>query len=501
MAIAKKDKAKVRAGCCFKFTLCLLIHSNWRVDEFRIPILQEQISITRTNLANFSTPASSILLALRKIFAGNDHFLRLALELKPTMERSLRIVEKFRRCAKGAIALTVAIAAPAMIAVAGVAVDYGLLIQKRSSLQGLSDAAAIAAASEFATQGNVAALQPIAQAYVDSKAADYEGKLEAIVTSDDKVRSVTVSLTYAWTPFFAHFLDASVSPITSASTARSVGSGKICVIALRSSGNAVLYLQMEATLVANGCAVYSNSTHKNSIWIDDNGSVTADLVCSAGGIKLLFTDSVTPDGTLDCPPIPDPLAGRIAPPSDNCPKTSNQLVITDQNRSLFPGTYCGGIRIEGNSHVTFQPGVFVIKDGPFEVVDSAKVVGDHTGFFLTGANAVLNFEGNTSIDLVAPKDGPMAGLLFFEDRTVSAGNEHIINSNDARVLLGTIYLPRGTLRVAANAPVADQSAYTAIIVDMLQLDAGPDLVLHSDYGATDVPVPQGLIGGRVVLTK
>ncbi len=413
----------------------------------------------------------------------------------------MKIAEKFRKCARGTIALTVAVAAPALIAVAGIAIDYGLLVQKRSALQGLADAAAIAAASEFATQANVAALLPIAEAYVDSRAKDFHGDLEVKVTSDDEVRSVTVSVSHTWTPFFAHFLDTDVTPVKSESTARSVGSGKICVIALRPAGNAVLFLQMNATLIADGCAVYSNSIHKSSIWIDDNGSVTADLVCTAGGIKLLFTKSVMPDATLDCPPIPDPLAGRSAPPSDTCPINSKPLVITDQDRNLVPGTYCGGIRIEGNSTVTFQSGVFVVKDGPFEVVDSAKVKGNHTGFFLTGANAVLTFEGNTTIDLVAPRAGPMAGLLFFEDRSVSAGNEHIINSNNARVLLGTIYLPRGTLRVAANAPVADKSAYTAIIADMIELAAGPDLVLHSDYGATDVPVPQGLIGGRVVLTK
>jgi Flp pilus assembly protein TadG len=436
-----------------------------------------------------------------KIIADNDHYLRLPPELKATRERSLNIVEKFQRCAKGTIALAVAIAAPAMIAVAGIAVDYGLLIQKRSVLQGLSDAAAIAAVSEFATQGNTAALQPIAKAYVDSKAQDFHGELEVKVASDDKVRSVTVSVTQTWTPFFAHFLDTGVTPITSKSTARSVGSGKICMIALKPKFSAVLFLQMNAKLIADGCSVYSNSTHMSSIWIDDNGSVTADMICSAGGVKLLFTNSVTPDATLDCPPVPDPLAGRTAPPSDSCPTKSKQLVIKDEYRSLLPGTYCGGIRIEGNSNVTFQSGVFVMKDGPFEVVDSAKVEGNYAGFFLTGTNAVLNFEGNTTIDLVAPKVGPMAGLLFFEDRNVTSGNEHVINSNNARVLLGTIYLPRGKLHVAANAPVADKSAYTAIIADTIELAAGPDLVLHSDYGATDVPVPQGLIGGRVVLTK
>lgn len=414
----------------------------------------------------------------------------------------MSFIERFKLCTRGTIAVSFGILAPAIVAAAGIAIDYGFLTQKRALLQSLSDAASIAAASEYPiTQGDVTALQAIAEAHVNTRAKTFDGNLSTKVSTDKETASVTVSVSHEWTPFFAHFLDTGVTPVTAVSSARSVGSGKVCVLALRPVTNAALFLEMNATLVADGCAVYSNSTHKNSIWIDDNGSINADLVCSAGGVKYLFAKSVTPEATLDCPPLADPLAGRLSPPSDNCPNNSKQLVITNQNRSLPPGTYCGGIRIEGSSQVTFEAGVFIIKNGPFEVVESAKVEGAYTGFFLTGANAILSFEGNTSIDLVAPKDGPLAGLLFFEDRNAKPGNEHVINSNDARVLLGTIYLPLATLRIAANAPVADKSAYTAIIADMLQLSAGPDLILRSDYGATDVPVPDGLFGGRVVLTQ
>ena len=78
---------------------------------------------------------------------------------------------------------------------------------------------------------------------------------------------------------------------------------------------------------------------------------------------------------------------------------------------------------------------------------------------------------------------------------------HRIGSNNARNLLGTIYLPQGTLLIDATAPVADQSAYTAIIANSLQLQKGPQLVLRSDYDKTNVPVPDGLINGRVFLVQ
>ena len=96
----------------------------------------------------------------------------------------------------------------------------------------------------------------------------------------------------------------------------------------------------------------------------------------------------------------------------------------------------------------------------------------------------------------------MAGLLVFEDRSLPVKLKHRISSNDARKLIGTIYLPAGDLVVDATNPVADQSAYTAIIAQHIELNKGPNLVLNSDYDQTNVPVPAGLKGtSQVVLIQ
>ena len=114
---------------------------------------------------------------------------------------------------------------------------------------------------------------------------------------------------------------------------------------------------------------------------------------------------------------------------------------------------------------------------------------------------LMLFDSGSTIDLTAPKDGLLAGILFFEDRKALPLRIHRIGSNNARNLVGTIYLPLGILFVDANAPVADNSAYTALVVRSLQLSKGPNLVLNSDYKSTSIPVPDGLIVGRPVLTQ
>ena len=40
--------------------------------------------------------------------------------------------------------------------------------------------------------------------------------------------------------------------------------------------------------------------------------------------------------------------------------------------------------------------------------------------------------------------------------------------------------------------MASKSAYTVIVVRQLDLNDGPNLYLNSDYGGTDIPVPDGV---------
>ena len=73
-----------------------------------------------------------------------------------------------------------------------------------------------------------------------------------------------------------------------------------------------------------------------------------------------------------------------------------------------------------------------------------------------------------------------------------AKRQHQILSNNARNLLGTIYAPQAQIIIDADKPIADRSAYTVLVVRQLNLYSGPNLVLNTNYGATDVPVPRGV---------
>jgi len=453
-------------------------------------------------------------------------------------------IEKFSSDTTASVAVVFAIAAIAMVMAAGLAVDYVSLIRHRAELQAAADASAIAGAREInLATADTAQIMVVAENYArtnlglsvrasgssdnsestgkltDATAPSMlsasssdggggsgggtgsgEGGVTITTTVNDSASSITVAIEREWTPYFARVFSKSSSPISASATAQLVGTGKVCVLALDETSAGALSLTIKANLEALQCGVYSNSTHTQGIVSTGTSLLKAQLTCSAGGVSGTG-GNFAPYPTTDCPPMQDPLADRQPPVVGSC--DFNNYASWDDYETLQPGVYCGGIEIGQGSVVTFEPGVYIIKDGPFFVGSNAIARGDNVGFYLVGNTSTLAFTSKATIEFTAPKDGDLAGILFFEDRNAPLLREHEILSENARILLGTFYLPSGRLVVKTSKPVADQSAYTAIVARQLSIELNPTLVLNADYSATDIPVPTRLsgVGGRIVLSK
>lgn len=426
------------------------------------------------------------------------------------MLKRLKTLAAWGANAHGGIVISFAMLLPVVLGIIGLASDYAMMTKVRQDLQQAADAAAIAGAREIPlAMSNVKQVASAVRSFAayrlmeDSAATDAKlasGHLALNVEVVDHFSAVKVTITETWTPFFLHFINAGVTPIIVTSQARYVGRNNVCVLGL-ASGNAAVYLDKNARLSGNNCGVFSNSSDASGLHVDSGAVLRAQIICSAGGASVSSSATVVPAPITDCPAVQDPLAKRAAPSIGSC--DHNGLVLDSVTKTIDPGVYCGGLTIKGTAKVTLNPGIYVIKDGGLTVTGTATITGTSVGFFITGTKVVAtNFTQKTHVSLAAPKDGPMAGLLLFEDRAVTVKMKHKITSDDARVLLGTIYLPVGSLIIDAKQPVADQSAYTAIVVQSLELNMGPNLVLNADYDMTDVPVPAGIAGSsRVVLSN
>ena len=418
--------------------------------------------------------------------------------------------ERFAGDVRGGIAITLAVFLPVLLAIVGVAADYAYMVMIRTNLQKAADAAAIAGAREIplakdsTSRIRSAALSYAAHALTGDAARD-ESQLASLnySVSADVVNDhtgVKVDITEAWTPFFAHFVMSGMTPVVVSATARFVGGTNICVLGLSPDGNGV-YIDRDGRLTGNNCGVFANSEDAAGNKFDSGSIVKASIICSAGGNSVQSSAIIEPAPLSDCPKVDDPLASRQPPSVGACMETD--LRLKDVTKSISPGVYCGGLLIDGSSKITLEPGIYILKNGGLTVAGQARLTGNGVSFFVTGnAPGKIQFAMATHISLTAPEDGPTAGLLIFEDPSLGNRLKHRITSDDARVLLGTIYLPVGDLVIDAKQPVADQSAYTAIIAQHIELNSGPNLILNSNYDATNVPVPEGIRGARqVVLTQ
>ena len=407
-----------------------------------------------------------------------------------------------KRSVRGNTAMMFALGLPGLLAAVGVASDFAILEMKRSSLQAAADASALASAKELSIASSTDTIVTnAAMNYVTTELTANDSAAVPTVTVNRSAGSVTVALSESWTPFFAHFISSGVTPVNVQATAKLAGSTNICVLALNPSHNKTLYLDTSAKLTANGCGVYSNADHNHAIWLDNNANITAPLTCAVGGIKINGSGMVSPAAVTNCPAVTDPLAGR-AKPTIPAACTATNLVLSSGTTNLSPGLYCGGLTVKGSAQVTLSPGTYVINGGPLQVFGTSSFTGSHVSFYLNDTAATIVFRDTATIDLSGAATGDMAGLLFFEDHAAPPDRRHHFGSTNVKNLTGTIYLPQGYLLIDPNAMVAGTSAYTAIIANRLELSAGPELVLNSNYGSTDVPVPNGIkSSASVVLTN
>jgi Flp pilus assembly protein TadG len=406
-------------------------------------------------------------------------------------------IRRFGRRRQGGVAIIFALAVLPLMATIGIALDYAMLTRQKSQLQAMVDSSALRAARELhlAQVGSSEVVTSIANNYL--QAAMSRSNQLASATTDVALINNNSSLQVAATATYRTQLFHIQVNIGARAVATASGF-PICALGLNPQAPSTIHLEANARVTAQFCAVQSNSTNPQGLTGAGNSVLTAASICSAGG-KVGNKVNYSPDPLTDCPVLPDPLAGRPVPSIGPC--NYNNEVISGGTVALLPGVYCGGLHVTGGAHVTLTPGVYIMKAGPLLVDNYSSFTAQSAGVFLHGGGANFLFDASTSISMTAPQSGVMAGMLLFEDPSAPAGGAHQILSNNAPLLLGTIYTPKGTLVIDTNNYVAQQSAFTIIVANKMQLYGGPNLVLNSNYNLTNVPVPGGLDVGYPYLSQ
>ena len=390
----------------------------------------------------------------------------------------------------GGVAVIFAVAAPAMFGLVGLSIDYSNWLRTKSLLQSLADEGALAGARELRLgNSNDALVAQVVASDVSSGSARLQTAPTITTTVAPDHTSASVTLNADIVTVFPQSLGLPFAQVTANARARVLGGAPLCMLSLDPLSAVGVSASLVSKVSASGCTVYSNSRSKAGITVTDLSNISAGFTCSGGGV-LGTSQNFSPAPQSDCPALADPLVNRAPPSSGGCDYIN--AVIPLGSQTISPGVYCGGLNIALGAKVTANPGVYVIKDGPLTVSLNASLTGVDVGFYLTGPTSIIAFLAGSNIDISAPLQGPMAGLLIWENAATALGvTPHIIYSENAHNLLGTIYLPKGTLVVGSPNPVANASAYTIIIASAVNIVSSPQLVLNSRYGASLVPVPDG----------
>jgi Flp pilus assembly protein TadG len=400
-------------------------------------------------------------------------------------------VRSLLRNESGAVAAVFAFATPVMLAAALLAVDVASVARHQDQLQNIADSSALAGAKElhlYRTEYGAleTGVRERALAMVGETGLGYSSP-NADVAVDGE--SATVTVTIRATPP-AILLDefGYSGPVEATAVANAFGSARLCVLALDEAGNAAIRATRIASLDAAECVVQSNSTAGDSISADLLSRVEAMGICSSGGVDGPPT-AFSPEAETDCPAIEDPLSEHALPEVGPCNyEDKNPRILPGV---LQPGHYCGGLTLGPLALMTARPGEYVFSGGPLVLMPGSSLIGDGVSFRFVDEQSTFTFGTGSIVRLSAPETGPMAGFLFFQDPGVEAETEFVIATDLATKLLGTIYLPRGTLRADVIGLIAAQSAWTVVVADRLDI-RGAHLVINSDYGATTVPVPSGV---------
>lgn len=433
---------------------------------------------------------------------------------------------------RGNVALVLGLALPVLAGGVAGAMDLNTWYSARVRLQHAADAAALGAAREMQLPGATASQVTAAAVSIVNSTLEKAGPRPSRVAADPafRAKTVRVEVEAEVSPLFSRALVSGLQKVGTSAVARLSNSTPVCMVGLDTRMEGTVKLESRAQLTAHACAVYSNSTHSRGLQGAGGAAARATLFCSAGGYS--GTGVFTPQPATDCPAIGDPLKDRPLPSAGPC--VAHNKTLKGATETLSPGTYCGGLNVTNGSAATLQPGIYVIKGGPLVVDRFSSLAGTNVAFFFSGDKAALLFDKNSTIRLTAPKDGPMAGLLISEERMLTSYveapqpldllglvgsvvsalvpalpvgsppmREFRIISDNARTLIGTIYIPNGRLIVDSSKSVADLSAYTVIVARRFDLYDGPNLQLNTDYSASDVPVPPGVgpTQGRVALSE
>jgi hypothetical protein len=284
---------------------------------------------------------------------------------------------------------------------------------------------------------------------------------------------ITVRVTQRVPQLFSAILGNPTGLIAARASA-AVQPGMGCVYALDPTASGSFY-QNGTSKFQSMCGIYVNSNHPSAAMLGNGGALLeASMINVVGGVD--WQGTISPAPNTGVAPIDDPLA-HLQPPSPCSPtggcnaadcSAHPNTTIVNSNETLYPGVYCGGIKVK-NATATFAPGEYILVGGGLSTQDTnSHVVGSGVFFYNTYNSTKsydpIQFNANSDVQISAATTGTYAGVLFFQDRSCCASTmpTESFQGGATSFFEGIIYTPKSLVEFAGN-PSLDIAHYTIVV--------------------------------------
>lgn len=358
------------------------------------------------------------------------------------------------------VAILFGLVAAVLLCFVGLAIDYSRATATSSKLQHALDAAVLAGARVEAIEDDRhgAAASVFDQNFDDPGVAGVDVQFQV---GDGGAYSGT-AIAVLPVPFMS-MIDIPKLRITRQSSAVLTGGAKVRIMVLDPSASQALLVNSGANLVAPDCEVHVHSRASPAAIFNGGTSMDTARICIASS-NIIDNGGYHPRTMTSCPAVPDPYEGKYPPPPISGCDYSN-LNIDGGSVTLKPGVYCGWVNYNNSPTVRFEPGVYVIKDGGWNVNGGTWSGSDVTFYFADQSK--IQFNSAVAANLKAPTSGPYENVVMFEKAGLGR-SQFVFDDSRGFQLTGLIYLPSRDTTFNGGSSLASKNL--ALVVNTLILN-------------------------------
>jgi len=376
--------------------------------------------------------------------------------------------------ASGQVMVLICVALVALVGMIAVVADFSFMQHQRNMMQTAADSAAMASAEEL-NYGDV-----VAAGKADAATNGYTDGQNSITVAINNPPStgpntsntayVEAIVTMPEPTYFLRVLGVSSISVS----ARAVGydgNGPNCIYVLNPAASNAMSVNGNVN-IQSGCGLLVDSSASNGLAVNGNVTITAPTIGVVGNYSATGNVTFTPTPKTGVIAASDPLAYLAAPTVGSCAHNSFSLNgntgSSGSPYQLYAGVYCGGISVHGNAWLNFNPGTYVLAGGGMSISANTVMSGTGVTFYNTtgtGGYGEISLSGNSTVNLSAPTSGPLAGILFFQDRSIPTGAAaSTITGNSSSTFDGALYFPTTQITYGGNSSV---NGYSIVVADEL----------------------------------